>query len=387
MKITNLELFPVPPRWLFLKVSTDEGLVGWGEPIVEGKPETSAAAVRELSTQLLGRDPFRIEDIVQVLGKSGFYRGGPVLCSALAGIEQALWDIKGKALGVPIYELLGGAVRERIRIYAWIGGDNPAKTAHTELVDQVNQLRATGITATKMNTVGPTGYLTRPADLRAAVDSVAAVRDTTGDDFDIAIDFHGRVHRAVAKQLLRELEPLRPMFVEEPVLPEHSELFTDLAASTTIPLAAGERLFSRWDFKRVLHGGGLSIIQPDISHAMGIWECRKIAAMAEAYDVAVAPHCPLGPIALAASLQLDACTPNFLIQEQSLRIHYNQGADVFDYPADPGVFTFEEGYIRVPTGPGLGIEINEEAVREAAKRPHTFEPTEWRLPDGSYAEW
>lgn len=202
MKITAIELFPVPPRWLFLKVITDTGLIGWGEPIVEGKPETSAAAVRELSKQLIGSDPFRIEDAVQVLGRSGFYRGGPVLCSALAGIEQALWDIKGKALGVPIYEMLGGAVRQRVRIYSWVGGDDPSEISHGELIEQVSQLRANGVTAMKMNGTGPIGYLTSPAELSATVDRVAAVRDAMGDDFDIAIDFHGRTHRSVAKQLL-----------------------------------------------------------------------------------------------------------------------------------------------------------------------------------------
>jgi galactonate dehydratase len=387
MKVTQFELFKVPPRWLFLKVSTDEGLVGWGEPLVESKPDTTAAAVRELSPLVIGRDPHEIEDIVQVVFKAGFYRGGPVLSSALAGIEQALWDIKGKALGVPVHQLLGGKVRDRIRIYAWMGGDLPEQVSDAELREQAAALKATGVTALKMNLTGALGHLATPAQLRAAIHRATVVREAVGDDFDIAIDFHGRVHRAAARQLLRELEPLRPFFVEEAVLPEHSDLFAELAASTTIPLAAGERLFHRWDFTRVLGSPGLAIIQPDLSHACGIWEVRKIAAMAEAYDVAVAPHCPLGPLTLAASLQLDACTPNFLIQEQSMNIHYNVGGEVADYLTDPSVFTFKDGCIHVPTGPGLGVTINEDAVRAATKKPHTFAPSVLRLADGTYAEW
>ncbi|MEM7682093.1 MAG: galactonate dehydratase [Planctomycetota bacterium] len=385
MKLVEMELFQVPPRWVLLKLTTEDGVVGWGEPVVEGNPEASMAAVREFWPWVEGRDPRRIEDLFQTLHRGTFYRGGAVISSAIAGIEQACWDIAGRALGVPAYQLMGGAVRDRIDVYQWIGGDRPMSADDTSA--QAEQLLKTGVRAFKMNVCGSMGYTATLAQVAAVVDRVAAVRERVGTEVDIALDFHGRVHRNVAKVLLQELEPFRPMFVEEAVLPEHGELFADLAASTTIPLAAGERLFSRWQFKPVLEQRGLGVLQPDVSHCGGIWEARKIAAMAEAYDVVLAPHCPLGPITLAASLQLDACTPNFLIQEQSMGIHYNSGGDVLDYVANPEVFRIENGSMAVPAGPGLGVEIDESAVRAATAKPHTFDKPVWRLPDGAIAEW
>jgi galactonate dehydratase len=382
MKVASLELFKVPPRWLFLKIATDEGVAGWGEPIIEGRAETVRAAVEELSEYLVGKDPFRIEDHFQVLYRGGFYRGGPVLTSAISGIEQALWDIKGKALGVPAHELLGGAAREKVRVYGWIGGDRPAEVA--ELAKA--QARA-GLTAVKMNASEELHYVDSHAKLDAAVARLAAVREACGPDFGIAVDFHGRLHRGMAKVLAKELEPYRPMFIEEPVLPENGEGLREVARHTTVPIAVGERLYTRWDFKGVLTDGYVDIVQPDLSHAGGILETRKIAAMAEAFDVAVAPHCPLGPIALAASLQLDACTPNAFIQEQSLGIHYNSGGDLLDYLKDPSVFAYDSGYARVPEGPGLGIEVDEEKVREAAKAGHDWRNPVWRNDDGTVAEW
>jgi galactonate dehydratase len=382
VRIISLELLKVPPRWLFLKVSTDEDIVGWGEPIVEGRAETVRAAVEELSGYLIGKDPFRIEDHFQVLYRGGFYRGGPVLTSALSGIEQALWDIKGRALGVPVYELLGGAARERMRVYNWIGGDRPADAA-----ESAKAQRAAGFTAVKMNATEELDYVDSPAKIDAAVARIAAVREAGGPDLGIGIDFHGRVHKSMAKALARELEPYRPMFIEEPVLPGNEEALREVARHTTTPIALGERLYTRWDFKRVLVGGYVDIVQPDLSHAGGILETRKIAAMAEAFDVAVAPHCPLGPIALAASLQLDACTPNAIIQEQSLGIHHNRESDLLDYLADEDVFAYQDGYVAIPVGPGLGIEIDEEKVREAARTGHDWRNPVWRNVDGSVAEW
>ena len=382
MKIISLELFKVPPRWLFLKVSTDEGIVGWGEPIVEGRAETVRTAVEELSDYLIGTDPFRIEDHFQVLYRGGFYRGGPVLTSALSGIEQALWDIKGRALDVPVYELLGGAAREKMRVYNWIGGDRPVDAA-----DSAKAQRAAGFTAVKMNATEELDYLDSPAKIDAAVTRLAAVREAGGPELGIGIDFHGRVHKSMVKTLARELEPYRPMFIEEPVLPGNEEALREVARHTTTPIALGERLYTRWDFKRVLVDGYVDIVQPDLSHAGGILETRKIAAMAEAFDVAVAPHCPLGPIALAASLQLDACTPNAIIQEQSLGIHYNRESDLLDYLVDEDVFAYKDGYVAIPVGPGLGIEIDEEKVREAARIGHDWRNPVWRNADGAFAEW
>ena len=382
MKISSLELFKVPPRWLFLRISTDAGISGWGEPIVEGRAETARAAVREMSEYLIGKDPFRIEDHFQVLYRGGFYRGGPVLTSALSGIEQALWDIKGKALDVPVYELLGGAAREKIRVYNWIGGDRPADAA-----EAVRAQTEAGFTAVKMNATEELNYIDSRAKLDAAVERLAAVREAGGPSLDIAVDFHGRVHKGMAKALARELDPYKPLFIEEPVLPENTEALREIARHTTTPIALGERLYTRLGFKGVLTSGYVDVVQPDLSHAGGILETRKISAMAEAFDVAVAPHCPLGPIALAASLQLDACTPNAIIQEQSLGIHYNEGSDLLDYLKDPAVFAYERGYVAVPVGPGLGIEIDEEKVREAAKTGHDWRNPVWHNEDGTVAEW
>jgi galactonate dehydratase len=365
-----------------LKVSTDEGVAGWGEPVVEGRAETVRAAVGEMSEYFIGKDPFRIEDHFQVLYRGGFYRGGPVLTSALSGIEQSLWDIKGKALGVPIHELLGGAAREKVRVYNWIGGDRP-----TEVAEAARAQTEAGFTAVKVNATEELNYVDSPGKLDAAVARLAAVREACGPDLDVAIDFHGRVHKSMAKALARELEPYRPMFIEEPVLPENNEALREIAHHTTTPIAVGERMYTRWDFRRVLVDGYVDIVQPDLSHAGGILEGRKISAMAEAFDVAVASHCPLGPIALAASLQLDACTPNAIIQEQSLGIHYNEESDLLDYLKNPEVFAYQDGYVPVLTDPGLEIEIDEALVREAAKIGHDWKNPVWRNADGTMAEW
>lgn len=382
MKITQIELFLVHPRWLFAKVSTDEGIDGWGEPIVEGHAATTATAVKEIAEVLVGRDPDRIEDIWQELYRARFYRGGPVMMSAIAGINQALWDIKGKRHGVPVYKLLGGPVRDKIRVYAWVGGDRPADVAAQAL-----ERKAQGFTATKMNATEELAYVDTFDKVEAVIERVAAVRAAVGSDFGIAIDFHGRVHKPMAKVIAKELDPYHLLFIEEPVLPENLEALRDIVQHTATPIATGERMYSRWDFKGLLQAGYVDVIQPDLSHAGGISEVVKIAAMAEAYDVALAPHCPLGPIALAACIQVDAVAHNALIQEQSIGIHYNQGNDLLDYLADPGVFHYADGFVNLPTAPGLGIEINEEAVRKAANSGHDWHNPVWRLADGSIAEW
>jgi galactonate dehydratase len=362
-------------------VDTDEGVTGWGEPVVEGRAATVAAAVEEFADYLIGQDPLRIEEHWNVLAKGGFYRGGPILSSALAGVDQALWDIAGKTLGVPVSQLLGGAVRDRIRVYSWIGGDDPADVAAAAL-----EKVAAGFTAVKMNGSGPLRPLDTPAAAQGVADRVAAVREVLGPDRDVAVDFHGRMSLAMARRTLPLLEASAPLFVEEPVVPEVSELIGQVAASTPIPIALGERLYSRWDFRRVL-GSGVAVIQPDLSHAGGISEVRKIATMAEAFDVALAPHCPLGPIALAASLQVGVVSPNLLIQEQSLGIHYNAGSDLLDYLLDASVFAYTDGYVPALTGPGLGIEIDADEVERAAKVGHRWRNPVWRRDDGAFAEW
>ena len=382
MKITGYELFQVPPRWLFLKIETDEGLIGWGEPVVEGRAHTVKACVEELMEYLIGKDPMRIEDHWNMLYRSGFYRGGPILMSAISGIDQALWDIKGKYFNAPIYQLMGGACRDSIKVYSWIGGDRP-----TDVGEAAKSVVETGFTAVKMNGTEELQYIDTHEKIDQTLERVAAVREAVGEYVGIGIDFHGRVHKPMAKVLAKELEQFRPMFIEEPVLSENLEAIREIANHTSIPIATGERMFSRWDFKKLLSDGYVDIIQPDLSHAGGITEVKKIASMAEAYDVALAPHCPLGPIALAACLQVDATCHNAFIQEQSLGIHYNQGSDLLDYIKDKSVFDYNDGYVSIPEGPGLGIEIDEDYVRAMAEVGHNWKNPVWRHKDGSIAEW
>tara|TARA_R110000737_G_scaffold331641_1_gene348036 strand:- start:958 stop:2109 length:1152 start_codon:yes stop_codon:yes gene_type:complete len=383
VKITALKTYIVPPRWLFLKIETDEGLCGWGEPIVEGRALTVQAAVEELSDYLIGADPMRIEDHWNVMYRGGFYRGGPILMSAIAGIDQALWDIKGKAYGQPVHQLLGGACRDRIRVYSWIGGDRPDDVAKAAQ-DAVSK----GFTALKMNGAEEMQIVDSHAKIDAVVENIAAVRAAVGPHIGVGVDFHGRVHRPMAKVLIRELEQFKLMFIEEPLLSEHHDAIAEVTRGSSTPIALGERLYSRWEFRDVLEKRVVDIIQPDLSHAGGITECRKIASMAEAYDVALAPHCPLGPIALASCLQIDAVSHNAFIQEQSLNIHYNGvGCDLLDYLVDPTVFSYADGMVAIPSGPGLGIEIDEAVVIEQAKIGHRWRNPLWRHNDGSVAEW
>ncbi|MCF6112143.1 galactonate dehydratase [Mesorhizobium muleiense] len=382
MKITAFHTFIVPPRWLFLKIETDEGISGWGEPVIEGRARTVEMAVKELSDYLIGKDPRFIEDHWTVMHRGGFYRGGPIMMSAIAGIDQALWDIKGKALNVPVHELLGGRVRDKIKVYSWIGGDRPADVAAS-----AREVVSKGFLALKMNATEELQIVDSHDKIDAAVERVASVREAVGPHIGIAVDFHGRVHRPMARILVKELEPYRLMFIEEPVLSENREALREIAALGSVPIALGERLFSRWDFKSVLQEGVVDIIQPDLSHAGGITECRKIATMAEAYDVALAPHCPLGPLALAACLQVDAVSYNAFIQEQSLGIHYNTANDVLDYARNKDVFRYEDGYVFIPSGPGLGVEMDEDYVRERANEGHDWHAPVWRHKDGSFAEW
>ena len=382
MKITALSTYRVAPRWMFLKIETDEGISGWGEPVLEGRARTVETAVREFGETLVGRDPMRINDLWQTMYRSHFYRGGAILMSAIAGIDQALWDIKGKALGVPVHELLGGRVRDKVKVYSWVGGDRPA-----DVVDNIRRLMEGGFDTFKLNGCEEMAMLDSNRAIDAAVAVPAGVRAALGSSVDFGLDFHGRVALPMAAPLLNELEPLRPLFVEEPVLAEQAEHYARLAARTSIPLAAGERMYSRFEFKRVLEAGGIAILQPDLSHAGGITECHKIAAMAEAYDVALAPHCPLGPVALAACLQIDLVAWNAVLQEQSMGIHYNKGAELLDYVINKDDFRIDGGYIHALTKPGLGVEVDEERVIHASRNAPDWHNPEWRHADGSVAEW
>ncbi|MGD0982836.1 MAG: galactonate dehydratase [Acidimicrobiales bacterium] len=380
MKITRVETFLVAPRWLFLRVETDEGVVGWGEPDLEGHAEIVQTAVHALAEHLVGTNPLLIEDHWQVLTKGGFYRGGPVFSSAVAGIDQALWDIAGKVRGTPVHELMGGPVRDRIRVYAWIGGDEPAQATEQALA-RIDE----GFTALKMNLTGRLAAIATQSELLHVVARVQAVREAIGAERDLAVDFHGRASVPMARRLLAELEQLNLLFVEEPVPPEHTRCLPRLVASTSIPLACGERLYSRWDFEPVLDAG-IAVVQPDVSHAGGISEVRRIGAQAELHGALTAPHCPLGPVALAASMQLDLATPNFLIQEQSFGMHYG-GTGLVDYLVDASALQQADGYVPRLTRPGLGIEIDELAVRNAAETGHKWRTPLWRHSDGSLADW
>lgn len=379
LKIGRIETFLVPPRWLFVRVETVDGAHGWGEASLEGHAEAVNGAFEAIRDRFIGHDARRIEDIWQVAYRGGFYRGGAVLMSALSGLDQALWDLKGRALGVPAWELMGGRVRDRIRAYAWIGGDRPH-----EIADAARARREQGFSAVKMNATADLDWIGTPKLFDEVIERVQAAQAA---GLDVGLDFHGRVHRPMAKQLAKVLEPLGLLFIEEPLLSENPEGLADIAGLVSTPIALGERLYSRWDFKPFFERGAVDIIQPDLSHAGGISECRRIAAMAEAYDVAVAPHCPLGPLALAACLQLSANAPNVAIQEMSLGIHYNVGHDLLEFVTDPEVLTPVDGYLPIPQGPGLGVTIDEVKVREIAKDGHRWRNPIWRHQDGSFAEW
>jgi galactonate dehydratase len=368
LKITRLETFLVQPRWLFLKVHTNAGIVGLGEPVVEGRAESVQTAVKEIEPYLVGKDPRQVVHHWQAIYRHAFYRGGPVLTSALSGVDMALWDIKGKALGVPIYELLGGPTRKKVRLYA-----------HVRTPAELKQELANGFTTFK---TGPTfrrsypRYIETPGQVHYAVEQFAALRKAAGDEADIAIDFHGKVSPALAKVLIKGLEPHLPMFVEEPINCQNHDLMAEIARGTHLPIATGERVFTKWGFREVLDKGAATVLQPDLCHAGGITEVRLIAGMAEAYYATIAPHNPLGPISLAAGLQMAASIPNFLCQEQR-----TLGEGYLTRP-----FVLRQGFVEVPTGPGLGIELDENAL--ANKIGHQWRSREsYDEDDGSVVDW
>lgn len=382
MKISDVTVYKVKPRWIFVKISTDEGIEGWGEMISGTKTETVVAGAYEIGNRLIGRNPFEIERLFQEMHRS-FFRGGPINGTIVSGLEMALWDIKGKAFNVPVYELLGGAARDKIKVYSWIGGDRPS-----EVAEQAQDRFDRGFTAVKMNATEELHYIDSYQKVDEVVERVASIRERFGDAMDIGVDFHGRVHKPMAKVLAKALEPFHPMFLEEVVLPENEEHFKEVADSVAVPLATGERLYTRWQFKNLFKQGTVDIIQPDVALCGGgILETRKIAAMAEAYDMAVAPHAPYGPVALAATLQVDSCTPNVFIQEQSLGIHYNKGFDLLDFVKNKEVFQYKDGYVDLPSKPGLGLEMDEDKIKEIAQEGLIWTNPQWKNYDGTIAEW
>jgi galactonate dehydratase len=367
LKITKLETFLVKPRWLFLKVHTNAGITGLGEPITEGRARTCAEAVKEIEPYLVGKDPRRVVHHWQAIYRHAFYRGGPILTSALSGIDQALWDIKGKALGVPVYELLGGPTRDRVRVYA-----------HGDSVEALRAGMAKGFTAFKTGPAKkrPARYIEAPAAVEYASEQFAELRRAAGKDIDIAIDFHGAISPATAKLLIKALEPYQPMFVEEPINCQEHDIMAEIARGTFLPIATGERVFTKWGFREVLEKKAATVLQPDLCHAGGITEVRLIAGMAEAFYATIAPHNPLGPISLAAGVQMAASIPNFLCQEQ---VSLGEG-----YLKKP--FSLRNGYLDLPTGPGLGIELDENAI--ADKIGHDWRnPESYDADDGAAVDW
>lgn len=379
MSISRIETFYVPPRWLFVRVETNDGHVGWGEASLEGYAEAVDGAFEALRDRFIGHDAEAIEDIWQIAYRGGFYRGGPVLMSALSGLDQALWDLKGHRHHIPVWQMLGGRVRDHVRAYAWIGGDRP-----DDVADAAAARRAQGFSAVKMNATAELEMIGTPKALTGVVERVLAAQAA---GVDVGLDFHGRVHRAMAKQLARQVAPLGLLFIEEPVLSENAAALALIAQQGATPIALGERLYSRWDVRPFLEQGVVDILQPDLSHAGGISECRRIAALAETYDVVLAPHCPLGPLALAACLQLAGTTRNIVLQEMSLGIHYNVDYDLLSFVLNPEVLTPTNGYLPIPQGKGLGVLIDEAAVREAHDHRHRWRNPVWRTADGAFAEW
>ena len=383
MEVTKYELFEVPPRWVFLKLQTDTGLCGWGEPIVEGHAKTTKAAVEEImDNYVLGKDPLEIERHWQAMYRGRHFRGGPILMSAIGGIDQALWDIKGKHYDAPVYDLLGGRARDTISVYQWIGGDTPDAIAQAAAEEIEN-----GYQTLKLSAVSELRRIDSPEAVRHVSERLDAVRTEVGDGIDLAVDFRGRVSSGMATWLATELDTYDPMFYEEPVLPKHVETLPRIAAQTKVPLATGERLYSRWEYKHTLASGVVDILQPSPSHAGGISEIRKIGTTAESSDTLMSLHCPVGPISFAACVQLDMILPNAIVQAQNLDIHKTSGNGLLAYLNDPDVFQFDDGYVTAPDAPGLGIEIDEEYVRTQAQSRVDWQSPIWYHDDGSVAEW
>jgi galactonate dehydratase len=368
VKITKLETFLVKPRWIFLKIHTDAAVVGLGEPLLEGRALTIKTAIQEVEPYLIGKDPRQVVHHWQAIYRHAFYRGGPILASALSGIDQALWDIKGKLLGVPVYELLGGPTRDRVRVYG-----------RASNAEDMKKRKAEGFTVIKTGVAkkNPASIVENPAFIKYAADNFASLREAGGLDMDIAIDFHGALSQQTSKVLIKELEQYQPMFVEEPCQAQNVDTMVDIARGTHIPIATGERVFTKWGFREILEKGAASIVQPDLCHAGGITEGRLIAGMAEAYYVPIAPHNPMGPISLATGLQLAASVPNFLVQEQ---VTLGEG-----YLKTPFKLQ-KDGTVMVPTKPGLGIELDEDQLKD--KIGHDWKnPETYHALDGSVVDW
>jgi galactonate dehydratase len=361
MKITRIETYYVDTEWscwTLLKMFTDDGVTGVGECTLETRESTVVGAVQDLSRYLIGKDPLLIEQHWQAM-----YRGSPwhgvAQYTAMSGLEHAMWDIAGKVYGQPVYRLLGGPVRDRIRLYTW---PTPAGQSPAAYADAAREAVALGYTALKTDPFDDIFFTASPERLELAVARVAAMREAVGWSVDIAVDGHQRLYPQTAIDVARELEPLKPLFFEEPVPSDGVESLAKVAAHVRVPLATGERTFTRWGFRPILERGLVSVIQPDVCHVGGLMELRKIAAMAECYDVPISPHNPNGPVSLAASVQVAACTPNFLALEST-------HARTWQWELTPEPLAIIDGYVTLPTAPGLGIDLDAGALRRHAGKP------------------
>jgi galactonate dehydratase len=381
MKITGIEQFFPRPRIRLVKIITDNGLVGWGETTLEGKPKSTVAAVEELSDYLVGKDPLRIEHHWQHIYRSAFFRGGNVLMTALSGIDQALWDIAGKYYEVPVYQLLGGSVRDRIRVYAHWGIGSLTDEGKSSAKDRLEWLQKTGgYTAFKSGPGGKWRAHEAPSVIDGFVERAYLMREWVGLDVELAFDFHGKMTPALAIEICHELQGMRPMFVEEPVPQENVEALKLVSDHVTFPIATGERLLTRWGFREIFEKQAVAYIQPDISHVGGITELKKVANMGEVYYIHIMPHCAIGPVAFSASLHVDAAVPNFLIQEQ---VDSGLGAGLFKEN-----WKVTDGHIDLPTKPGLGFEIDEtEAEQDCGIYQEELGGEFYYDSDGSVADW
>lgn len=382
MKIKRIDQYRPRNRCRLIRITTDTGIEGWGETTLEGKPKSTWAAVEELSDYLIGKDPLRIEHHWQAIYRSAFFKGGNVLMSALAGIDQALWDIAGKHFGVPSYQLMGGATRDRIRVYAHWGINDLTDEGLAASRKRLDMLKKKGnYNAYKAGPAGKWHAQESPKRIDEFVKAAYMMREWVGPDVELAFDFHGKMTPALAIEVCHEIKGMRPMFVEEPVPQENPDALALVARAVPFHIATGERLLSRWEFRQVIEKQAAALLQPDVAHCGGISELKKIANMAEVYYIHIMPHCAIGPVAFSSCMQVDACVPNFLIQEQ-VDAGLGNGLLKKDW-------VVKNGHIELPKGPGLGIEIDEKA---ATKNVDTYTEElggpEWVYEnDGSVADW
>lgn len=361
IEVTRIETFVLRNSWVFVKISTDAGITGWGE-MLKDDARACAAGALEVADYLVGQDPRRVVHHWQAIHRGAFYRGGPIKTAISSGIDMALWDITGKCYGVPVYKLFGGPTRDRVRVYGKVSEE-------------------TGVNAMKVGpgaSRSPFKYIEGPKFVEEATERFRALRDQYGSGVDIGVDFHGAVQPSTALLLMKALEPYQPWFYEEVVQALNVDVMAELARQTPIPLATGERIFTKWGFREILEKRAATILQPDVCYAGGITELKIIAGMAEAYYTPLAPHNPQGPCSLAASLQVAGFIPNFLAQERG----DNEYLDLLAEPLPP----VSQGHRPLPTGPGLGITIDEDKLMALVGEPRPYRP-QYDPDDGSVVDW